>query len=91
MSVFSCKDTARLASESLDRDLTLGQRLAVRFHVLLCPPCARFRQHLDFLRDAARRLTVGLPGEDLEQATLSPEARARMQQALEQSNQGKES
>lgn len=86
MSLFSCRDTVRLASEALDHDLTIGQRLAGRIHWLMCPFCARFRQHLDFLRDAARRFEGQATGGDVDQANLSPEARARIQRALEQSN-----
>ena len=84
MSLFSCRDTVRLASESLDRDLSLTEGLALRVHLLMCPPCARFRRHLQFLRDAARRLQDQGACANGEQAGLSPEARERMERALEQ-------
>ncbi len=56
MSLFSCKDMVRLASDALDRSLTVGQRLALHTHLLMCPACARFRKHLAFLRAAASGL-----------------------------------
>jgi hypothetical protein len=81
--MFSCKDTVHLASESLDRDLPLRQRLALRIHWFMCPPCARMRRRLLFLRDAARRLEDEADRGDGEQAGLSPEARERIKRALE--------
>jgi Putative zinc-finger len=84
MSLFSCKDTVSLASAALDRELTIGQRVALRVHLLMCPCCTRFHQHLEFLRNAARRLEGQATAGDVEQTNLSPQARDRMQRALEQ-------
>ncbi len=78
MSLFSCQATIRLASEALDHNLKLTPRLALGAHLLMCPPCARLHRQLRFLRDAARRLDAGAP------AGLSPEARRRIQRAIEQ-------
>jgi hypothetical protein len=85
MSVFSCKDTVRLASESLDRELPVMKRLSLGAHLLMCPPCGRLRRYLLILRGAARRLEELAVRGDEEQAGLSPEARDRMKRALEQS------
>ena len=84
MSLFSCKDTARLASDALDGNLTLAQSLSVHFHLLMCPTCARFHQHLEILGDAARRLDDQAAGGDVGQANLTPEARDRLRRALAQ-------
>ena len=89
MSLVSCRDTVRLMSESLDRGLALGQRLAVRLHLLLCPMCSRFRRQLLFLHRAAGKFeekgaedaTAGSP-------VLSPEARTRIQRAMEDTDVG---
>jgi hypothetical protein len=86
MSLFSCKDTVRLASESLDRDLPLVPCLALRVHLLMCPPCACFHRHLLFLNHAARRLADQAGRGDVEQAGLSAEGRDRMKRALEQNH-----
>ena len=83
MSILSCTDTVWLAAESLDRALPLGQRLALLVHVCMCPPCARMRRHMQFLRDAARRLE-SQAGEDGETAGLSSDGRVVV--ALEQGN-----
>jgi hypothetical protein len=82
MSVFSCKDTVWLASVSLDGDLAMGQLLALHAHLLMCPLCARFRRHLQFLHDAARLLEDRATWNGVDQANLSPAARTRMHRAL---------
>jgi hypothetical protein len=81
VSLFSCKDTTRSLSEALDHDLPAGKRLAARIHLLLCIPCARFRRHLLFLRDAARRFARA---DSQGSAGLSAEARARILQRISQ-------
>lgn len=86
MSVFSCKDMVRLASAALDRALTVGQRLALHTHLLMCSACTRFRKHLQFLRAAASILEDPSACGGVERATLSPEARDRIQRALDQGN-----
>lgn len=89
MSLFSCKDTVRLISQSLDRGLSLGQRVAVRLHLLLCPMCSRFRRQLLFLHRAAGEFEEK-EADDAGAPALAAEARARMQRALEEENPGTE-
>jgi hypothetical protein len=81
VSLFSCKDTTRLLSEALDHDLPAGKRLAARIHLLLCTPCTRFRRHLLFLRDAARRFDRA---DSHASVGLSAEARARILHRISQ-------
>lgn len=52
----TCKEAHRLVSEDLDRDLPLGERLRVRMHLLACTSCSHFRDQMQFLRKAMRRL-----------------------------------
>jgi hypothetical protein len=82
MSLFSCRDTARLTSASLDGPLPLRRRLALRAHLWLCRGCARYYRHLRFLHDAAPRLAAQAARGKLGPAGLSPEARARIKRAL---------
>ena len=39
----NCREVVRLVSEDLDRSLTLRERVALRFHTLICGACARYR------------------------------------------------
>ena len=49
----NCKEASRLISEGLDRDLDLGQRAALRLHLLICTACTRVRAQFAFLHRAA--------------------------------------
>ncbi len=77
----SCGESTRLVSESLDRDLPTGERLAVRLHAVSCLSCRRFARQLRFLRTAlqhrdAEAVVDGGP------VALSTEARERIHQLL---------
>jgi hypothetical protein len=54
--MLSCLDTTRLASEALERRLSIGQRMQVGLHMMMCGPCRRARRMMLFLRRAAERL-----------------------------------
>lgn len=84
----SCKEVSRLVSESMDRELPFRQRFSMRLHLLMCSLCSRFRRQIAFLRDAAHSFGKGSEeGELLANVRLSPEARARIKQSLEQNGQ----
>ena len=50
--MLSCKEASRLTSEALDRKLGITERLALRFHLMLCSACTRVDKQLKFLRRA---------------------------------------
>jgi hypothetical protein len=81
--MLSCKDVTRLISRSMDASLPIGKQIAVRFHLLICRFCARYRRQLLLIREAARRLAdapdrkEGSSGEN-----LSEEARDRIKKSL---------
>ena len=56
MKLISCKETSRLVSQGLDRDLAFGERVALRVHLAYCIGCRRAKRQLTFLRRAVRRL-----------------------------------
>jgi len=47
--LLTCKEATRLVSQGLDRRLGLGERLALRLHLLICDGCANFRKQAAFL------------------------------------------
>jgi len=51
-----CKEVTRLVSQGLDRELTLGERAALRLHFALCEGCRNVEKQFEFLRRAVRRL-----------------------------------
>ncbi len=78
-----CEGIARLASESLDRDLGSWERIALKSHVLYCSACRRYRRQLEHLRLAMRKLSGGLDaGEPTPAPRLPDETRERIKRAL---------
>lgn len=51
----SCRDNSALISRGLDKPLSLGERISVRLHVMLCTRCRNFQTQAHFIRKAARR------------------------------------
>lgn len=63
--MLNCRQATRLCSEQRDRPLSLGERIALRLHTLICEHCASFHKQLDFLGEATRRFREGRrPDED---------------------------
>jgi len=63
--MLTCKEATRMMSEAQDRKLGAGERLKLEMHLTLCRGCRNFRQQMEFLRAACRRL-LGRdePGQD---------------------------
>ena len=87
MTKLTCKEITRLVSRSLDYDLPWGQRLLVRFHLLYCGACARYRRQILNMRRAIRRCFGADP--ELSPLTTGPalpaSARRRIIDALRRS------
>ncbi|AKU12225.1 hypothetical protein AzCIB_2330 [Azoarcus sp. CIB] len=60
--MLNCKEVTRLMSEGYERKLTLGERLSLKMHTMMCIGCTNYGKHMDFLRKAARRLREGGAG-----------------------------
>ncbi len=60
--MLSCKQATRLASQALDRPLSLRERLGLRAHLMICAGCAQFERQLGFLREASKRFAEGTSG-----------------------------
>jgi hypothetical protein len=56
MTLLSCKDTTRLVSQGLDRELAFGERVALRLHFAICLGCRRAGAQMGYLRKAVREL-----------------------------------
>jgi hypothetical protein len=60
--MIDCKQASRLMSQSLDKDLGLGQRTSLRFHLFLCTACSRVKRQFDFMHRATGQFPG--PGDD---------------------------
>ena len=81
--MFRCHDVSQKVSQAMDASLPLGHRLAIRFHLMMCRYCARFRRQLVMLRAMGRHIDAGAPPDDSTPASLSPEAKARIKKSLQ--------
>ncbi len=76
----SCKDTARLLSDSRDQHLPFMTRLGLRMHVMMCRFCRRYDHQLDVIETVVASYATS--AEEMHPATLSPDARARIKESL---------
>jgi len=54
--MLSCKESARLLSQRMDRDLAFGERVALRVHLAICRGCRNAGAQFEFLRQTVRGL-----------------------------------
>jgi hypothetical protein len=54
--MMSCRKATHLMSQELDRKLSTRERMALRFHVLMCSGCTNFRRNMSFLRRTCSRV-----------------------------------
>lgn len=53
--MLNCKQASKLMSQAQDRDISLRERLSLRFHLLFCLGCRNFSRQLEVMRAACRR------------------------------------
>ena len=56
--MMTCRQTSRLLSEALDRDLSAEEREEVLRHLAVCRACTRCRGQFEELRRALRRMAT---------------------------------
>ena len=82
--MLTCKEATELVSESLDGPLTFRQRLDLKFHLLMCRFCSRYRRQILLIRKAIRQMarqegdSAAAPD-----VSLSAEARERIKHTIE--------
>ncbi len=79
--LLNCKQTSQLVSQSLDRRLSLGERIAVRVHLCICKYCKRFSQQLLAMRKGLQRMTASI--EQDTQIHMPSETKARIAKVLD--------
>lgn len=79
-----CDEAAELLSQGGDEPLAWIEQLALRSHLMLCRPCRRFRQQLNFLRAT---MLWTLSRAENSRAILSNDARLRILGALRETGQ----
>jgi hypothetical protein len=83
----TCKETVKVISESMERRLSLWERIKVRLHLWICLWCVWYLEQLRLMRETIRSRAAEEP--NLESSTLpqlSSEARERIKLSLTQPN-----
>ena len=52
----TCKEASRLLSQSMDRQMSVGELARLRLHLTLCDACRNFERQMKQLRQAVARL-----------------------------------
>ena len=55
--LLSCKETTRILSQREDRELTFGERVALRVHLAICNGCRNVNAQFKLLRLAVKNLS----------------------------------
>lgn len=80
-----CDDATRLLSEKQDRKLSLGLRLRLWFHMIVCSMCKGYDRYLAKLRAATQKMQ-NLDNRASLGDGLPPQARQRIQESLHDLN-----
>jgi hypothetical protein len=64
----------------MDEDLSLGTRIKLRIHYLMCSFCERYAKQLKYMRTVAREFPEKIG--EVSDATLPADAKERMKAAL---------
>lgn len=52
--MLSCRDATRLMSESQERLLSIGERMSLGMHIMMCKGCHNFKEQMGTLRAMTR-------------------------------------
>ena len=77
-----CQQTVEIISQSLERPLSTRERVLLKLHLWVCMWCVWYLEHLQLIRDTARKDSQDLPELDPSVTGLSAEARERIKQQL---------
>ena len=77
----NCQRTVETISQSMERKLTLRERITVKLHLWICAWCQWYLEHLQLIRETARAKADEAPNLSTS-AGLSDEARERIRRNL---------
>jgi len=75
-----CREIVETISQSMERNLTLIERVKLKAHLWVCAWCARYQHQLYLIRVAAQ--TIPSDPTSIPQPNLSPDARQRIKARL---------
>lgn len=79
----SCRDMTKLISDSLDKKLSVRNRLGLWFHIMMCGMCRRFRSNIITIRKRVRESKSELDPSDAVSVPLPPATKARLEDIIQ--------
>jgi hypothetical protein len=81
--MLTCKEVAKLVSESFEHKLPLHKRIAMWIHYFMCKPCLYYHKHAYYIRKLTATYRNEIePGKAITGLGLASEARERIKLAL---------
>jgi hypothetical protein len=80
----TCQQTVETISQSMERSLSLEERIKLKLHLWICAWCQWYLEHLQIIRETARAKGDELPR--YASGGLSNEARERIRRNLTNQN-----
>lgn len=65
--MLNCQSVTKLLSEAQERKLSLGEKVSLKMHLMMCSGCHNFGQQMHTLRSIARSYAKGkekMPNKD---------------------------
>lgn len=54
--MLNCKNATKLMSKAQDKPLILKERVALRFHLMMCSGCNNYNKQMSFIHKACGRI-----------------------------------
>ena len=80
--MINCKENAALSSQGMERSLSLRERLLIKMHQWLCPPCNQIHKQFDAIRNACRKTSADGIAEAQTDNVLPEDACKRIKAAI---------
>lgn len=62
--MLTCKNATKLISRAQEQQLTLRERISLRFHFAICSGCTNYRKQISFIRKACEHYVEGNPNNE---------------------------
>lgn len=80
-----CQSTVETISQSMERSLSISERIKLKLHLWICAWCQWYLEHLLLIRETARAKSAEAPDMNVG-SSLSDEARERIRRRLTSPN-----
>lgn len=80
----ACREITRTISDSMDRKLSLKERIGLKLHIMSCVLCERYQTQMIALNKMLNKYSLLLDEEEMLGGTrLKPEAKERIKKMIE--------